>query len=351
MYCKLNNLSRYWKIIVALFIVALVIRIVFCATLEPRPFSFKMKKNDFVAQTLTINKHQPPLYPLFIRTAYGLFGFKNYRALFIVQGIVSALVVPLLFLLVTHISTPATAFTAGTIAALYPNFVLHNITLLENSIGIFLTTVLMFILLIDCKESNRAIAAAVTTGIGIMLMPVFLYLLPGLLFVLKKRKLYLVVLTIVLLPLVIHNSVLNQKFVPLFNRSTWAIDLQTYQNEDITLMDTMYLKIATLFRKESKLVYHEGIDRTLIAKIYISYYSYILLLIAGMIGMIRFYRKEHRSIVFPMLSFVFLLVFIGRFDLEYRVLLEPLLIVYLSILLTHRVGDVSSTALPADQHR
>lgn len=346
MCCNVRYLSRYWKICVALFIIALVIRIAICSTLEPNPFSLKMKKTDHAAQTLSVNQFQPPLYPIFIRAVYCIFGMKNYRAVFIIQGIASALAAPLLFLLVACLGSLPAAYAAGVIAAMYPNFILHNLTLLESSFGILLNTLLMLIMLIECKESHRAIAAAVITGLGIMLMPVFLFILPGLLFILKERKVFLAVLFIMLLPLFIYNVKWHRKFVPIFHRWTWAIDLRRYQAEGARIIEKIYNNAASLFRHPSRIAYDEGIDRNVLTTNYVRYYSYIVLLITGLIGLIRCYRREHRGIVIPFLSFVLLLIFFGRFDIESRVLVEPIMVVYLSILIGNRLVHASA----AEQH-
>ena len=112
------------------------------------------------------------------------------------------------------------------------------------------------------------------------------------------------------------------------------------------LIEKIYNNAASLFRHQSKIADYAGINKSVMLKNYIGYYSYIILLITGLIGLTRFYRKAQRNIVIPYLVFVLLLIFIGRFDITFRALLEPLLIVYLSIILTNHFIP----AFPANKH-
>jgi hypothetical protein len=305
-----------------------------------------MKKSELAARSMRLDQFQPPFYPLFIRVMYLLFGSKNFKAVTIVQSIASAITIPLLFLLALHIATPSAAYAAGAIGIVYPNFSLHNLALLESSFGILLITALMLIMLFECEEKHRAIAAAVTIGCGIMLMPVFLYLVPGLLFVLEKRKIFILTLVIMLLPLFIHNIKLHRKFVPLFHRWTWAVNLRMYQHEGAHIIEKIYRNAASLFRHPSTTAFHGKVDRVYLTIHYVSYYSYITVLITGLIGLIRCFRSEHEKIVVPIAGYVLLLILIGRFDLEYRVLIEPFAVLFLAIL----IGDRLIPASSADQY-
>jgi hypothetical protein len=339
-------LSRYWRVCVTLFVATLVIHVALCVVLDPMPFSFEMKKTDLAAQKLQVDQFQPPLYPLFVRAMYGLFGPKNYRAVFAAQGIASALIAPLLFILTAHIAGPSSAYAAGVIGALYPNFTLYNLTLLESSFGVLLVTLLLLIMVLECDETHRAVAAAVTAGCGIMLMPVFLYLLPGLLVFIKKRRVFIATLFVVLLPIFIHNVKWHRKFVPIYHRWTWAVDLRKYQDEGGRVMEKLYRNATSLFRHPSITAHHDNADRSALTMKYIGYYSYLILILTGLAGLVRFYGREHRSIVIPVAVYVLLLILVGRFDLEYRVLVEPLLVVFASVI----IGDHIVPALSAHHH-
>jgi hypothetical protein len=85
--------------------------------------------------------------------------------------------------------------------------------------------------------------------------------------------------------------------------------------------------------------------KTEIGKAYIKAYSYVCIMLLGFVGMLRFYRKEQRVILVPVLTYVLLPVFLASFKLKHRAFVEPLFIVYLAIL----VANFKRVFVPGDQ--
>ena len=68
---------------------------------------------------------------------------------------------------------------------------------------------------------------------------------------------------------------------------------------------------------------------------YINTYSYIIIMLIGMAGLIKYGNRENLRTMAPVLTYIVLLIFFTRIHdkIESRVLWEPMLIVYGAILI------------------
>ena len=64
-------------------------------------------------------------------------------------------------------------------------------------------------------------------------------------------------------------------------------------------------------------------------------YAYMPVMILGFIGMIRFSDERNRQLALPALSYLLFFILLAIFKVRYRLLIEPVLIIFTSITIGH----------------
>jgi len=65
-------------------------------------------------------------------------------------------------------------------------------------------------------------------------------------------------------------------------------------------------------------------------------WAYILVLFLGLAGLIRHLGRRHLPAALPIIGCIVLLIFITDFEMGARIILEPMLIIFLAALFTYR---------------
>ena len=105
-----------------------------------------------------------PLYPLFLAGLTG--GEPNYAPVLIAQALVSTGTVVLAGLLAREWFGARAGLIAAAICAVYPYYVLHDVTLQETGMFIFLSTLATWLALVARRRGSVALAALAGLALG-----------------------------------------------------------------------------------------------------------------------------------------------------------------------------------------
>ena len=307
----------------------------------------------------------PPGYPLFLRSIYSIAGAKNYTAVFVIQALLSTLTVWLIFLVARRISGTATALVAAGISAVYPNFIMYILTTLTETLALLITMIMLWAIVSVRTDEKRSLLSAAILFAGCVVRPAFLYFWPGVLAALKKRKVFLAVTAAVIVLLVIFGLVTgrgtNRGALAFYKSYNPMADGRTYFDLTETeigrrdLPSSVYLResaefiagnkwktIDIIYVKGSK-VFSRGWDSFLMNELTggnrflnnLLIYAYLPVMILGFIGIIRFRDGRNRQLALPVLSYLLFFVLLAIFKIRYRLLAEPVLIIFAAITIGH----------------
>ncbi|MDD4858098.1 MAG: glycosyltransferase family 39 protein, partial [Candidatus Krumholzibacteria bacterium] len=304
----------------------------------------------------------PPGYPLFLRVIYAAFGACNYKAVFVVQGLLGSLTVVLMYWIARKIANDRAAMLAAGIAAIYPNFIVYGLTTLTETVALLFVALLLLVFVSSMRGRRRSILAAVILCVGAAFRPVMFFFAPGVFASLKKRLAFVLTLIVMLTPLVFAAVAAGSNaqraargFYKSYNsKSTGAgyVDISSTDLANSDLPTSTYVKAALAFMKNNKwktldiiygkasMVISRGWDPFVMTPImrgkgtisrpvfYLMNYAYIPIMLLGFMGMIKLYDKKNRFLAWMALSYLSLFVLILIFKVRYRLMIEPLLIIY-----------------------
>jgi hypothetical protein len=254
-----------------------------------------------------------PLYPLFLRLVYGLFGTGNDAAALLVQAPLGALIVVPMYLAAARLFGRPAGLVSAAIAAVYPNFVLYPAAVQPAWLVALTAAALSATCAVDASESGRAVLAAALTAIGLLVRPYFLYMIPGLLAVLKHRILFLAALIALLAPVAARNSIVAGRFVPVYEAHSFNLNVSEYASGNAErIIDRVYSNAFRLFWYPDRS--HRQTDHTSPAfRLYhLRKYSYLILLLFGLVTLVRRISRAHLASAAPLLSAVALHIVFSR---------------------------------------
>jgi 4-amino-4-deoxy-L-arabinose transferase-like glycosyltransferase len=177
---------------ILLFAGALVVRILFNVYVmgfEDSGFQLYPDSKDYDALGLSLasgsgfadnhspNIYRPPGYPFFLAAIYGRLG-HHYAAVTIVQSIVGALTCVLVLLIGERLFTRRVGMIAATLAAVYPFLIVYTGFVLAETLFVFLSTLLLYILVRLQESPSKGLIALGGMVLGLMNLtrPVTLFL-------------------------------------------------------------------------------------------------------------------------------------------------------------------------------
>ena len=360
----------------AIFAAAAAFRIYLGATSDFVSNFSDMQDYNELAVEGGFNTYLPPLYPLFLRIIYMIFGDYNYNAVYIAQGIISALMILMAYDIVRRISNEVAALSAAAICAVYPNFIVYGLTTMTETLSIFISLLLVWLMFKPFGDTKKAIALGCVLAAGIFIKSAILFFVPATLLTSRKRLLQLLVLLALLTPWIVRNAVVHDKVAPVSDtgalnfyatynpaatgsKHVLAEDtpLETYDHDQMTYvsealkfivhnkwktMDITYNKLSILFsRGWDTFVLQEVIgDKPTLKNIML--YAYLPIGVFGFIGLARLYDRRNRIIAYMMFSYLLLSILLAIFKYRYRVLIEPMLIIYTAMLIGSSCGRIFS---------
>jgi len=241
---RINTISdllktiKDWKLLVAIFAGALIIRIIFISLfseVEYPNFQYDtigwnlVQGNGYsmdIDPPYSPSAYRPPVYPFFLATIYKLFG-HSYFAVKVMQSIVGALTCVLIYLISIEVFSRKVGIISALISSVYPAFLYYTNTLIMEIVLIFIVavTVLLFVKVVKHKTLKYQIAFGISIGIASLCRPaMLLYPFFALLFMyfiypnkkeyLKHGGLMLIAMLLVLTPWTIRNYVVFGKILP-----------------------------------------------------------------------------------------------------------------------------------------
>ncbi|MBN1163020.1 MAG: glycosyltransferase family 39 protein [Candidatus Krumholzibacteriota bacterium] len=360
---------RHWHIILIVILVgAALLRLVPAFQCQMPPHHSDMATYTRLASEPGISVSPPPGYPLFLRAIFRIFGAENYTAVFIIQALLSTFSVFLIYYLGTLVGARLTGLIAAGIAALYPNFIVYNLTTLTESLGILFTLLMLISLARPMEERRRSILSAVLLFAGCAVRPAFLYFWPGLLLTLKKRGLFILTTLVFLSPWLIYSfasgRIPNRGSLAFYKTYNPVADGITHYKMDQTelgsrdLSNFEYVRAAFDFIVHNKwktldIIYNKA--SIVLARGWDSFvmrdlvgdrrffnnllnYAYLPVMFFGFLALARLYDRQNRVIALPLLSYLLFFITLAIFKIRYRLLIEPMLIIFTSILAVHACG-------------
>jgi len=400
-------------VLLCIFAVALGIRVHFALCSTAKPDYSDMAWYNEVALQGGFPKELPPAYPLFLRAIYALFGKGSYRAVFVVQGFIGALTAAMIGWIGAKVGNLRVGATAGGIAALYPNFIVYSLTTLTETFGLFCVVALSVVLVAEMGERRRSIAAVLCLACGALFRPVILFFAPGVFFSVRKRGVFALACAVVVAPLVAYELSAGMTFqraaVALYETyyptldGVGFIDPKTTDLGSDTLASEVYVKTALANVRanpwravgnaynKGAVLFSRGWDKFVMDPVvsslgnrsallrqtheparprvrdslevsadaaYVMEYGFVPVMLLGFVGMARLYSRRNRALVLPALSYVLLMILVCIFKLRYRLLVEPVFIIFASLLVWRtlaragrRDARAASTVSPASQER
>jgi 4-amino-4-deoxy-L-arabinose transferase-like glycosyltransferase len=326
--------TRVWVVLLALFVVSVAVHTFFAMTYEILPLPDDSARLSNVAIEGGFKSYQPPLYILFLRFVYAIFGSGNMTAVSIFQGILSALTVFPVFIIGRSLGGRATGIVAAIISSVYSQFILYDLKTYPDSPGLLLTAVLFAILVAMPVSRKKSVWAAITLAVAALINPLLLYLAPGILIMIRKRITFVAVLILLLLPWSIRNSLVVGKPIPLYRSAAYALNLEKFYYDETgwEIIDDLYDGVSRVFTKGWKgdII---GIDQTRQNMRYSAAYSYTAIMLLGILGLIT---RTRRKCLLPVIStsgYVLMVLLFTEFELRSRLPLELLLILFASLVL------------------
>lgn len=345
-------------------LLALLLRIYLALHCEAKPDYSDMKLYNDVALAPGWPTQVTPAYPLFLRAVYSIFGALNYKAVFVVQSILSTLTVYLFYRIGSKVGTTATGILAAAIAAIYPVFIFYNFTTLTETWSLLILMVLLHVLLDSIPEIRKSVLSVLTITLGFLFRPVMLFFLPGAWICVRKKRAFAFATAATIVPLLIYETTVGETFFrgakafykAYHDPGSWSQGMYNASKSELKndkLQGESYLKAGWDFIKKNRMgviedIYEKaailvsrGFDTFVLQPIVgrgrllsiIMNYVYLPLALLGLIGLARRYDSKNRCIALCALSYFLLVIIFSIFKIRYRLLIEPALIIYASLLL------------------
>lgn len=304
----------------------------------------------------------PPVYPLFLRGIYGIFGQQAYTAVFAVQGVLGAISVLLVYRIAERAGGRAAGLVAAAVAAFYPNLVAYGLTTLTETLSVFIALLILDILCGKGGERVRSAAVAALLVIGFLVRPAFAFFGPGVLVATRRRVVFVITAAALLAPVIVagvsHGGGIGAVlFYKTYNETSDGrhyVDIEDTAIGKDDLPASVYLSAALRFilrhgwrtvdivyNKASVLV-SRGFDTFILHEVIgdgpfmtnVFMYAYLPVMVLGLVGLVRYAGGPASPVTAMLVSYTVLNVLLSVFKWRYRLLIEPMLIVFASILLT-----------------
>ncbi|MBN2069908.1 MAG: hypothetical protein JW814_00510 [Candidatus Krumholzibacteriota bacterium] len=298
------------------------------------PKQGEMGMYNEMAASRYIDTIHGPLYPAFLMAARFFGRGDGLHSVFIIQSIVSVAMIPVAFFSVLRAAGKQSAVAAAILAALYPSLIIYNLVALPITFVMLLLFLIVLTNVSALTDRTKALATAVISSTGVLLDPMIIFFIPGTALIVKKKIPFLLLTLLLLLPWGIRNSMIAGRPVLLYEASGYGIDLKKFNNpfdgwKIISGIDSniSFLAGNAIEKSHMPVIFGKRTDHE-----HITGYSYIMILLAGSLGIFRFLSSKNSSAFYPPLSYLVLIVILTQIKYRYRIPLEPFLIIYTSIL-------------------
>lgn len=299
--------------------------------------------NDMAADRY-IDMVTGPIYPLFLMFMRLFYQDGGFRAIFVIQGLVIVLCAAFAGVIATRLSNRTAGLAAIVIVSAYLSFILYGLVNLPVVFCILIVFLMMLVLSADTGDGEWDTPGSVVSGIlggaAILLHPVMIYLLPGLFAAVRKRMLMASVLLLIVAPWGIRNSVLAGRPVPVYESTAYELT-----NEDTVrtgsgwkVIEGLYFNVSFLMKKSLERAHMPILFGMRNTNRHVLEYTFVFVALLGLAGLIRYSDRSHIRTLLPTASYVILTILLTRYTTRSRVIFEPLLLVFASILIGESLG-------------
>ncbi len=337
----MRSIDRTLIVICAL---ALAVRLIYAFAASEPTDTGEMDAYNAVAVSGVFSPTTPPLYPLFLRAIYQMFGMRAFTAVYAIQGVIGCLVVIALFYWVNRFFDRTIAVVAAALAAGYPNFILYNAAVLPVSLGVTLIASIIAVSTSQWRAGQKSVISAALTGGGVLMNPAYVFFVPGLVATTRRKLIFAAVLGVVLATWIVRTAIVHDTLVPVYDPGTFDFRLDAYGRvRDAWDVVGIYYYCASAFMGEGWRSYvMDGTFSRISTASHVRTFSYAVLMLLGLAGLIRYYRREHRAFLLPFLGYVVLFSILAPPDGRQRAMLEPLLVFYAAALFVNEYREVRS---------
>ncbi len=377
----MKHASRRGIALLLIVVLALVLRLVLAFDCTAVPDFSDMETYNLLALDGGVSIVPPPGYPLFLRAIYGLFGPRNYLAVFVIQGIISALTVGLIFLVAEKVANFRTAVIAAATAAVFPNFLVYNLTTMSETLGLFSAALIFYLLVSDQRDVVKAIGGALLLVAACSVRPVLIYFWPGMLAGMKKRRIFIVATLLLISPWVIYSissgNMTNRpgrafyktynpdsngkQYVKFVDTELSRTDLpnRVYFREAFDFIANNKWKTLDIMYNKSAMIFSRGWDQHFMQRIvrngsflgFLMIYSFMPVMLLGMAGMIIDMDEKNRILAYLLISYLAAFVFLAIFKVRYRLLVEPVFIIFSAIFIDRAIRASRSSPETAGESK
>jgi hypothetical protein len=299
--------------------------------------------NDMAAGRY-IDTSSGPLYPVFLMFMRLFYSDGGLRAVFLIQGMAIVLCAAAAGVTASRLSNRTAGMAALLFVSIYPTFIIYGLVTLPVVFCIMVVFLMMLVLTADTGDGKWDVPGSAVSGIlgaaALLLHPVMVFLLPGLIAAVKKRILMLSVLLLLVVPWGVRNSVMEGRPVPLYEPAAYGVmDITAHTGGDgWKVIDNFYFNISFFMKKSLERAHMPVIFGNRTTNSHILEYSFVVAAIIGLYGLIRYAGRNRSGTLFPVMAYALLTIILTRYETRTRVVLEPLLIVYASILSGKLIG-------------
>ena len=267
----------------------------------------------------------------------------------------------LIFLTTEKVADRRAAVIAGAVAAVYPNFLVYNLMTMSETLGLLFAVSILYLMVSGRSDTVKAVAGAVLLVAGSAVRPVMIYFWPGMLAGLKRRVLFLVATLLLVSPWIIYTAstgkVTNRpgrafyktynprsngrQYVKFSDTPLARTDLpnRVYFGEALDFIAHNKWKTLDIIYNKAAMIFARGWDEHFMRRIvpnddfwvFIMIYAFIPVMLLGVAGMVIDFDDRNGILVYMVVSYLAAFVFLAIFKVRYRLLAEPVFIVFSAI--------------------
>lgn len=321
----------------------------------------------------------PAGYPLFLRAVYGVFGRMNYRAVYLIQATISSLTILIMYRVTVRIGSRRAGLIAAGLAAVYPNLIVFNLITLTETIGLLVIMLLFEVLSGNYGDRAKSATAAIILCIGYLFRPALMFFWPGALWCVRRKRIFIGMTAVIILAWISYGAASGQSsrrfargFYKSYNpaqRGSSALEFEETPLEREDLPSGTYLRNALAFMIHNKwetldIIYYKaavlvsrGHSNYTVSKLAMGHrhlsnilmYCYIPVALLGFLGLVKLSNKRCKVLTLPTLSYVVCIILFSIFKARYRLMIEPVLIIFASKYIDDRLSALGRASERSDE--
>ena len=300
-----------------------------------------------------------PLYPLFLMFIRLISEGRGLRPVFAIQGCAIVLSAAAAGIIAARLSNRSAGLAALVLVSGYPAFIMYGLVTLPVVFCVTVVFLLMLVLTSDSRDGAWDVPGSVMSGIlgavALLLHPAMIYLLPGLFAAVRKRLLMASILILLVAPWGVRNCIIAGRPVPVYELRAYEITVKPalWLADGWKPVKHLYFNASFLMKKSLERAHMPVLFGNRAANNHVLQYSFVILALLGLAGVIRYSDRSHIRTMLPMISYAVLTILITHYSRRQRVILEPALLIYAAVLigksLRRRKVDGSRPESPDDK--